>query len=182
MAEANIRDVLRNAFTQASKLMEFTVKDLTHEQLHWIPAGNANPIGATYAHVLISQDGVVNAMLRNSMPLYVSTEWQGKLGLSELPPMPGQEGLPDWSGWSRRVQIDLEQLREYAKAVYASTDKYLASLSDEDLFHAVDATRAGMSEMPLMQYLLLIVLGHTNIHAGEISCLRGELGLQGFPV
>jgi hypothetical protein len=38
--------------------------DVTVEQAHWIPPEVAMPIGAHYAHVVLSQDGAVNGVLK----------------------------------------------------------------------------------------------------------------------
>jgi hypothetical protein len=86
-------------------------------------------------------------MLKGEAPLFAAT-WAGKTGVSELPPMadPDAPGFPDWSEWGRRVKIDLASLREYAKAVYAGTDEYLASLSDDDLNRPVDLSALGLGE------------------------------------
>ena len=59
--------------------------DVTPEQAHWIPPGVALPIGASYAHVVVGQDSVINGMLKGGAPLFASS-WAGKTGLSELPP------------------------------------------------------------------------------------------------
>src|SRR3972149_6163208 len=64
----------------------------------------------------------------------------GKTGLSELPPSfdPKKPGFPDWSGWSRKVKVDLPALNAYAQAVYAASDDYLASLRGKDPGPPVD--------------------------------------------
>lgn len=184
MSEINVNEVLRETFQQAFNLLEVTMSDVTTEQLHWVPPGNMNPIGATYVHILLSHDGLVNGMLRKKPPIFLTPTWKDNIGLSEMPPMPGPgtQGLPDWSDWARRVQIDMEPLKTYAQALYTDMDEYLASLSSEELHQIVDASNAGMGEMPLVKYLILIILGHANIHCGEICSLKGLQGMNGFPV
>ena len=67
--------------------------------------------GATYAHVVCSEDMIVQGMFRQAAPLAASS-WAGRTGLSEPMPMPG----PDWvnyGSWTRRVKVDLGTLRNY---------------------------------------------------------------------
>jgi hypothetical protein len=58
------------------------------------PTATANPLGATYVHMLTSEDGVINATLKGSPPLRV-INWAGQVGAIELLPTsePGGEGL-----------------------------------------------------------------------------------------
>ena len=105
--------------------LDGTMADVTAEQAHYAPPGRANPIGATFAHVVCSEDLIVNGMLRQQAPLLASSH-ANATGLSEPMPMPGS---PDWGeaygAWARRVQVDLSALKAYAEAVYAATDTYL---------------------------------------------------------
>ncbi len=94
-------------------------------------------------------------------------------GISEPPPPPGT-----WGEWGHSVKIDLAALRPYAQAVYASVGAYLARLSDTDLERATDTP---VGSMPLGAFIGLWIL-NAHCHAGEISCLKGLHGLQGYPV
>ncbi len=165
----------------ATGLLEMVMQDVTDEQLHWIPPGNTNPIGATYAHTVISQDGLIHSQLQKGAPLCAST-WADKTGLSELPPPIAGGDLPDWSEWARSVKIDLAQLRQYAQAVYASTDAYLATLTDEDLEQSTGFSLLGLGELTVKMYLFQIALGHVSMHCGEIGCLKGLQGMRGLPM
>src|SRR3990172_1589600 len=121
-AERNVISLLREQLKTVHEILEGTMADVTPEQAHWTPPGVALPIGATYAHVIVSEDGVVNGMFRGGAPLFAAA-WAGKTGLSELPPPfdPKKPGFPDWSGWSRKVKVDLPALNAYAQAVYAAS-------------------------------------------------------------
>lgn len=160
-------------------LLEAIMQDITPEQAHWIPPGTANPIGATYAHVVIAHDGIFNGKFKQQAPLYVS-EWAGKTGMSELPP-PMEQGLPNWSEWARSVQIDMDALRSYANAVYTSADAFLETLTDAYLEETL-GTIPGLGELTVGQYLFLIAIGHITMHVGELGCLRGLQGLRGLPI
>src|SRR5215210_106174 len=117
---------LRGENRETHALLQAVMEGVTPEAARWIPPGQANPVGATYAHVVISEDRTVNGMLRHRRPLYDST-WAGRTGLNELMPAHGDE-WNDYLPWTRRVTVDLPVTQEYARAVYASSDEYLASL------------------------------------------------------
>jgi hypothetical protein len=172
--------LLRMQTQLASGMLEMMLEGITSEHVHWVPDGVANPIGAQYAHILTGKDGFIHVRIKGEAPLFATT-WAGKTGLSELPPTPQPDapGMPDWSEWARRVQIDLPAMREYAKAVYASIDEYLATLTDADLERTVDLSRMGMGEAPFSRLLTIVLLADTISHAGEISCLKGVQGMKG---
>ncbi len=171
--------LVREFLKQANDYLEMTMADVTPEQAHWTPPGVANPLGASYAHVVMSQDMVVNGMLRGQAPLFVST-WAGRTGASEPMPMPG----PEWTNygpWTRSVQVDLPAMREYAQAVYAASDDYLASLTPEDLDRPMDLSSLGVGQVNLAWALHMLLIGHVNNIHGEISCLKGLQGAKGYP-
>jgi len=150
--------------------------DVTADEAHWLPQGNANPLGATYAHLVLGEDGFVNGMLQGTAPLFATT-WAGRTGASEVPP----EG-PAWDQWGRQVRIDLPVLREYAQVVYAASDQWLASLSVEDMNRTIDLSPAGLGQQSLGWVLGAGVVGHVQAHWGEICCLKGLQGGRGYPV
>src|SRR5438045_1835273 len=49
--------------------LDGTMADVTREQAHYSPPGRANPIGATFAHLVCSEDMVINGMLQQRAPL-----------------------------------------------------------------------------------------------------------------
>lgn len=175
----NAVDYIRQEIQAGHWWLEGTMADVTPDQLHWIPPGVANPIGACYAHVAVAEDMVIQGMLRQAAPLSAST-WAGKTGLSEPMPTPG----PEWgkyAEWARTVRVDLPALKQYAQAVYAATDQYLASLSDADLDRKIDLSGVGMGEQTAGWVLGLLVVNHIGTETGEISCLKGLQGAKGYP-
>jgi hypothetical protein len=84
---------------------------------------------ACFARAVLCEDLSVNGVLAVRQPLALSS-WAGRTGMSELPPLAGPA---DWRAWERSVRLDLGRLRPYARAVYASTDAYLAALSEDGL-------------------------------------------------
>jgi len=173
---------IREAARVGHWYLEGTMADVTPEQAHYAPPGRANPLGATYAHLLCSEDMIVNGMLRQAPPLSVSSH-ASKTGLSEPMPMPG---APDWSeayaAWARRVRIDLDALKGYGADVYAATDAYLATLHDADLERELDLSGVGFGQQKLGWMLNLLVLNHVGTETGEIAVLKGIQGAQGYPI
>ena len=161
--------------------LDGTMADVTPEQAHYAPPGRANPIGATFAHLVRSEDVIVNGMLRQQAPLSASTH-KDSTGLNEPMPMPGS---PDWSeayaAWARRVKIDLPAVKAYGQAVYAATDAYLESLTDSDLDRELDLSAVGFGKQKLSWMLNFLVLNHIGTETGEISALKGIQGAKGYP-
>src|SRR5712691_7626626 len=108
--------LLRMQLVLAHYVLEGTMADVTAEQADWTPPGVATPLGASYIHTVMSEDALINGLLKQQAPLS-ATQFAQKLGVSEPMPMPG----PDWANygaWTRRVKVDLPVFREYAQAVY----------------------------------------------------------------
>jgi hypothetical protein len=168
--------LFRQQLQDAHGFLEEIVKDVTAEQAHWAPPGIANPLGATYAHLVLGEDFIINGMLKGSAPL-AATTWAGKVGLSEPPPSMEQS----WDKWGRQVRVDLAALREYAQAVYKASDEYLASLSGDALNRPVDLSAVGLGRQTVAWVLSNGASGHVWAHLGEVSCLKGLQGAKGYP-
>ena len=167
--------ILRQQFKECNDWLETSMKGVTPEQAHWKPAGTANPLGATYAHALMTQDYVANLAIKGGAPL-ATTTWANKLGISEPPP---KDEITAWAQWARLVQVDLEALKAYGQAVAVSVDQMLMSLTDTELSRSVE-TPFGTSTV---QFLISgAIIGHTHNHTGEISCLKGLQGVKGYAV
>ena len=167
-------EVYRSMFNTVHEWLEGTMEGMSPEQAMWQPPGLAVPAGAHYAHHMFSEDGVFNGAIRHAAPLFAS-DFAGKTGTSEPMPMGGP-----WDAWARSVQLDLPTLREYAKAVYESTDQYLAGLSDDDLAAEHDFSALGVGTQPL-SFMMNIMVTNAAAHCGEMSCVKGLQGLKGYP-
>lgn len=124
----------------------------------------------------MGEDTLLNGMAKGTAPL-IATSWAGKTGLSEAPPEPGAP----WDQWSRKVKVDLGQMRQYAQAVFANTDEYVASLKEQDLERPIDLSGFGLGQQTLGFFVGNILVQHANNHLGEISCLKGIQGAKGYP-
>jgi DinB superfamily len=156
--DSPVRALLRWQFQRAHELLDAEIDGLTAEAAHRrLPGMDASP-GTRYAQVVLCEDLSVNGVLAAGQPLALST-WAARTGLSELPALATPT---DWNAWSRRVRLDLAQLRPYARAVYAATDAYLATLPDEAL-----AVGHGEQLAGLLSAILLTLAARR----GEIGCL-----------
>jgi DinB superfamily len=172
--------LLQRVIADARTVLDGTMADVTQAQADYVPPGIANPLGATYAHVVWSEDMAVQGMFRQLPPLFAST-WSGRTGLSEPMPSPGPEWV-NYPAWTRRVKVDLAALRQYAQAVAAETDAWIAGLSDQELDRPVDLSGAGLGQHTLGSAIALIVANHLGTETGEISALKGLQGARGYPM
>jgi hypothetical protein len=175
-------ELLREQVQQVHRFVERVMAPVTPEQAHWAPPGSlVNSLGGNYAHLLLGEDLVINGPVKAGTPLFASS-WAGKTGLSTLPPLPAPEapGLPSWQAWSTQVTIDLSTLRSYAQATYAATEEYLAGLSDEQLGQTVDLSWMDLGVRTLQWIVSGVIVGHAYSHVGEIACLKGLQGMQGY--
>lgn len=168
----NAVDVLRAAFGGAHRWYEGTTAGITADQANQLPAGIAHPIGSQMAHVMHAEDALIG-MLSQQPPLWESQGWGQTLGLPMLSTQT-TEG-------SRAFRCDPAQLEDYRQAVFARTDAYLSSLSPEDLDRPLDLSSWGIGTISVGQFLTTMLLGNTYAHTGEISALKGTMGLKGYP-
>ena len=74
-----VAQLLRDALENAHQTLEATMSDVTDEIANRPAPGNANPVGACYAHAVIAEDGIVNGLLRGQAPLFAGS-WAGRTG------------------------------------------------------------------------------------------------------
>jgi hypothetical protein len=173
-----IVELIRQAVADAHDTLERTVSGLDQAALDWQPPGTANPIGATLAHIVVSEDMVANALLGERPPLLRSS-FAGRTGLSEPMPMPG----PDWAdygAWARRLRVDLPALLTYGQATWAASDAFLSDLAPSDLDRDLDLSLVGQGHRTLGWAVLHMLLGHCEQITGEIACLKGLQGRGGL--
>jgi len=129
------------------------------------------PIATIAAHILMSEDGMVNTWALDRPPLAVRGGWAERLGVpaDEMPTLGGELA-------SRRP--DIEALRQFEQALAADVAEGLAAVTDERLATEVD-TPVGTQDV--LGLLAGISLQHIALHTGEISALRGVRGQQVLP-
>lgn len=167
--------LIREQIQTAHEWFDATMIGVNDEVAHWQPGGNAHPIGSRYAHMVVTEDMMVNGLLQGGAPIF-ATSWAGKTGLEDP-----EAAFYTTLEWAQRVKVDLDVLNAYAQAVYANTDQYLATLSEDDLERTIDLTEQNLGTWSVGAFLLSFVFGHVRDIMGEISGLKGVRGLKGYP-
>lgn len=170
-------EILLNQLKAAHASLEQTMEGVTDEVAHFMPPGKANPIAGTYAHLVFSEDMFIHKFLMKTPPL-MDVDFKDKTGASEIQPTDWEKAYPKWL---REVKIDVKQFHEYAKAVFAKSEEYVASLTDADLEKDVDMSSFGMEPRKTYDFIANLISGHAYPIMGEIAVLKGIQGLKGYP-
>lgn len=170
-------EILLNQLKAAHGALEQTMEGVTDEVAHFMPPGKANPIAGTYAHLVFAEDMFIHGFLKKTKPL-AETTFKNNTGASELHPTEWQVAYPKWL---KEVRLDIKQFREYAKAVFAESENYVASLTDADLEKDIDMSAFGMGSRKTYDFIANLISGHAYPIMGEISVLKGIQGLKGYP-
>ena len=166
--------LLRQQLVGCHDILEQTIGDCDQQTLDKNPPGaTITNVGSIYAHMVFAEDGIVHGMLQGKPPIYKAQGWAARTGLE----MPAPGGFT--VEWGRAVKLNLPPFREYAKAVYAATDAYIADLSDADLERKVQTGFVG--EQTVAFVMSNILAWHAAQHTGEIAALKGVQGLKGLP-
>jgi hypothetical protein len=136
-----------------------------------VPGATITSIASVYAHMVFSEDAIINGMLQGKPPMFQSDGWEAKTGVKAIPPSMNVD-------WAKSLKMDFPKFQEYAKAVFANTDSYLANLSDADLEKKVQTP---IGEQTIGWAVTTLLGTHFPQHAGEIAALKGVQGLKGLP-
>jgi hypothetical protein len=170
-------EILLNQLKAAHGALEQTMDGVTDEVAHFMPPGTANPIAGTFSHVVFTEDLFLHNFLTKTKPL-LETKFKNKTGASEIQPSDWQIAYPKWL---KVVTVDIKQFRKYAKAVFAESETYLASLTDADLEKEVDMNAFGMGKRKTYDFMANLISGHIYPIMGEIAVLKGIQGIKGYP-
>lgn len=174
MADANGldgRETLRAQYAFAQDNLADTAAKCPPELLaKTITGSSTNPLGATWAHAVITQDLLLVGWLQGREPVHRAGGWADRTGF-ELPQSPviSRE-------WANALRVDAEGLRGYAAAVREAVDGYLAEAPAEALLEEVS-----FGPRPRAKLWVFGTLGvwHVATHQGEMAALLGLEGLRG---
>ena len=114
------RDLLRGQLTWVHQLLDGTMSDCSQETADFRGEGwTVNPISAIYAHIAMTQDGIVHGLVQGRPTLLERDGWAERLGIEPAGPR-------DASSWVDKT-FDLATVRAYAAAVQAVTDAWTAA-------------------------------------------------------
>ncbi len=167
-------EFLRGAIRNEHNMLDQAVRDLTPEQLHFVPPGTtANHIGFTIWHYVRTEDNIVQFILQNRKPtVWVANNHHERWRLEKVAQ---GTGMPVEIAQAMRLPPIAEWMT-YQQSVWQATDAYLASIDDGALERTVKVMPFG--EIPAHRALSMPVLTHGHGHLGEICVLRV---LQGLP-
>lgn len=169
----NAVELIQYSVGNAFGILKQVTADVTQEQADWMPPGLANPIGGLYWHTIASTDQMVHGWGMGQEPLSQKAGWREKVLTGPAP-----EDEKDHPPQIRDIRVDLPAMHEYAQVVTEAVQKWLASLTPEDLERKIDTP---LGELDLGQMLATFVMWHVNSHCGEISALKGCQGVKGYP-
>lgn len=165
------RELLRSQYAFAQDNLEAAIDRCSPELLtRTIEGSLTNPIGATYAHTVMTQDLVLVRGVMGREPVYLASGVGERVGF-ELPESPVIS-----QDYTTSLSFELGPLREYAAAVRAAVDGYLEAAPDEDL-----QAEMPFGPTPRTKLWVFGTLGvwHVATHQGEIAALMGLEGVQG---
>jgi hypothetical protein len=171
--DMNTHELLKINLFVAHDVFSKTVADVTQEMADWMPPGVALPIGERIAHTIAAEDMMINRIARGGDTWYTTT-WADKSGLGAFDLFADTEA-------KRAFRADVNALREYQNAVFSETQAYLDGLSEGDMDRVFDMSFAGYGEVPAPAWWSAFVIGHLHDVMGEISALKGCLGVKGYP-
>ncbi|MDQ4149792.1 MAG: DinB family protein [Actinomycetota bacterium] len=164
---------------EAHWVINATFEGVSDELANRKPPEKASPVGTAYAHLALSEDAIVNGLLKRQAPLFATT-YQDRTGVDRPMPMPGfVEG--DLGEWFRSATVEVEPTRAYAREVFANTEEFVAGVDDETLGRQIDLSGLGLEARSFPDVVTMFVVGHCHNLAGEISAVKGVFGLKGYP-
>ena len=164
--------LLKSSFEIAHMVFNAVVFDLDERMgRHSAPGATIPTPAAIMAHALYSQDMMVNEHVRQQPTVLQMGGFAAKTGLAAPEPSMSPAFLSQ--------VFDVDALREYAAALFAQTAAFLESPPPGDLDRVI-TTPLG-SPMNAATYLASFGLVHLAQHTGEISAVKGVLGVKGLP-
>ena len=170
---ADVRQVLINRFKMGFDTIDYTIADLSNEELHHIwPDSQLGTPASIFLHVAWVEDLVINQMLQGKESVYAGQNWAAKM------PDAAVHNGPSTFEWAWSVKApDAATLIAYAAAVRPTLISYIEGLSDEDLDRIIPSFLGETPQSDILSYLIWDLANHT----GEIAALRGVAGKKGLP-
>ena len=169
-------EFIRSSLRQQHGMYNDAISDLTSEQLHWRANDKGLPASFILWHYVRTEDNIIQFVLQGKPTVWLEGGWHEKFGLHRTGQGTGMS-LEDAQG------LKLEPPKafyDYMQAVWQSTDAFLAAA--DDAFLQKMTTVKPLGEMPIQSAIGNMCLTHGFTHLGEISHLRGLMGLKGMAV
>ncbi len=168
----DVRDILIDGITQLNDWLADAVKDLTPEQVNFLPEGKTVSIGFNTWHIVRTADNVTNFVFQRKQPIWVEKGYFERLALPKV-----DQGTGMTMELARALTIsDPAALNEYARAVAVDTVAFLKTVPLDTLMEVQMVKPLG--EMPKWRVFRQVVMTHGFMHLGEINAIKGTMGLQ----
>jgi len=168
----DVRDILIDGIGQMNDWMDEAVRDLSAEQVNFLPPGKTVSIGFNAWHIARTQDNITNFVFQRKNPIWMEGGYFERMALPKVDQGTGM-GLGD----ARAVTItDPALLREYSLAVATNCQAFLKTVPLATLEEVQMIKPLG--EMPKWRVFRQVVMTHGFMHLGEINAIKGALGLQ----
>jgi hypothetical protein len=166
-------DFIRVEVGRLHKMLDGTLSEISVEQLHAVPAGNAraNTIAWGLFHCVRTEDNVVRFVLQDRRPpVWTEGGYAARLG---LPPVAQGTGMSTADAQALRLK-DVDLFREYMQRVWASSEDFFASAAPG--FFEKSVTIKPLGEMPAFRALGQVVVTHGLMHVGQMELARVLVG------
>jgi uncharacterized damage-inducible protein DinB len=168
----NTIEYIRKEIAAMHHSVDGSLQNMTDEMFNWPTPGTANTISATLLHLVGSEDFFINYVILGKGKVWKTGNWAGKVGVAETPGIGG-----DWSEY-KRSHVALQPVVDYKNAIWASTDAYLATLTEAELDRKVQFAGGERSVADMLQLAVSHALGHN----GEIAAIKGVQGSKGLAI
>lgn len=170
----DIREVLVDGIAQLNDWLDAAIRDLTVEQLNWLPEGKTVSCAFHTWHIVRTEDNIANFVMQRKPTVWIEKGYVERFG---LPKVEQGTGMPLEDARAMRVE-DLGLLREYLKDVDASVQSYVKD-ADLAVLEEVQMIRP-LGEMTKWRVLRQVAMTHGFMHLGEINTNKGMMGIQFF--
>lgn len=164
---------------------ELLVRDLAPGQLRWQPEGHDTSIMFAMWHAYRACDELVHGIVAQRPSVFASQGWAERLPVEKM-------GVTPFGNGASREQIGaidlpLDDMLAYAKAVGVSINGYLASISDEEAAEEIalpffTGVYPDVDKMSRVETIAFFAIAHTSEHLGEVQFIKGLLGMKGAPL
>ncbi len=174
MPDANLGSQLSSVIDRMLEQCGAGAAGLTAEQLRDSQGGKSNSPGFDVWHVARTVDNVIHFVFSREKPVWLEMnlpeEW-------DLPKNDQGTGM-DEAVAHALVFPEAAELTRYIEGVRSAVVPKIAAMSDEYLWEIVKIVPFG--EMPRVQTILQVLVGHGNGHLGRVDHQRALLGLEGL--
>lgn len=168
------KDFLKHFIGALHEGYDGALSDLSEEQFYFRPSDRTNHIAFTAWHWVRTEDNIVQFALQREQTVWLADQLDERWGLPRIAQGTGMSH--DEAGAMRLPSVG--DFLDYARKVWASTDRYVENVTMEELSRVTKISPFG--EIPVLQALGQTVLSHGNQHLGEIWLIRELQGLKGL--